>query len=113
MYIKRGRFNTPLGEKTKMSVCFWLYDAKKRGNKEMQPGREPELKLNKKIRTVEDLRLKKKTYRLIAHVVLTAPRGLLYISLNFRNIVSFERNERLWWVLMGVGFKVFLFLFFC
>ena len=30
MYIKRGRFNTPLSEKTKMSVCFWFYDAKKR-----------------------------------------------------------------------------------
>jgi hypothetical protein len=30
MYIKRGRFNTPLSEKAKMSVCFWVYDAKKR-----------------------------------------------------------------------------------
>ena len=77
----------------------------------MQPGREPELKLNQKKK--EKRTVEKKTYRLIAHVVLTAPHGLLYVSLNFRNIVSFERNERLWWVLMGVGFKVFLFLFFC
>ena len=80
----------------------------------MPLGGEPELKLNKKKkkRTVEDLSLKKKTHRLIAHVVLTAPRGILYISLNFRNIVSFEKNERLWWVLLGVGFKVFfIFLF--
>ena len=82
-----------------------------KGKREMPPGREPELKLNKRKRNVEDLLLKKKTYRL-AHVVLTAPRGLLYISLNFRIIVSFEKNERLWWVLIGVGFKVFLFLSF-
>jgi hypothetical protein len=84
----------------------------------MQPGREPELKLKKKKKKKKKENCRRLTfkeedlqaYRLIAHVVLTAPHGLLYISLNFRNIVSFERNERLWWVLMGIGFKVFFFL---
>ncbi len=95
MYIKRGRFNTPLSEKTKMSVCFWFYDAKKRkARKKCCLGES--LNWNwtkrKKKKNCRWLTFKEEDLRLIAHVVLTAPRGLLYISLNFRNIVSFEKN---------------------
>jgi hypothetical protein len=49
VHQERGGFNTPLSEKTKMSVCFWVYDAKKRkARKKCRLGREYELKLNKK-----------------------------------------------------------------
>ena len=63
MYIKRGRFNTPLSEKTKMSACFWVYDAKKRkARKKCHLGESLNWIWIRIRKTVEDLLLKYKTY---------------------------------------------------
>ena len=74
MHIKRGKFDTQLSEKTKM----------RKVRKKYRLGESLNWNRTIKRKTLEDLRLKKKAYKLIAHVVLTAPRDLLYISFEFK-----------------------------